>query len=133
MAAEDRTTGILLFAHGSSVEEANRGVHELARQVEETGPFGYVRAAFLELALPDLGAAVAQAVEAGCRHVIVIPYFLTMGIHLRRDLPNLVAPQRQKHPDLEIEVGQSLEGHPLMPSIILGRVREVLEETKAAR
>lgn len=133
MTTDHKTTGVLLFGHGSSVEEANRGVHELARQIQEMGPYSYVRAAFLELAQPDLGAAIAQAIEAGMRRVIVIPYFLTMGIHLRRDLPNLIAPQRRKYPDLEIDVGQSFEGHPLMASIILERVREVIEQPKAAR
>lgn len=133
MTAKDQTTGIVLFAHGSSVEDANRGVRELAQQIQEIGPYSYVRAAFLELARPHLSVAVAQAVEAGIRRVIIIPYFLTMGIHLRRDLPDLIAPERKKYPDLAIEVGQSLEGHPLLPSIILGRVREVIEGTKASQ
>lgn len=125
-------TGVLLFAHGSRVEEANQGVHALARQVQALGPYSYVRAAFLELSQPDLGTAMAQAVEAGVRRVIVIPYFLTLGIHLRRDLPNLVAPQKQKYPGLQIDVGQPLEGHPLMQSIIFDRVREVVERLKAS-
>jgi sirohydrochlorin ferrochelatase len=131
MTMESNSTGVLLFAHGSSVEEANQGVHGLARQVQALGPYSYVRAAFLELAQPDLGTAMAQAVEAGVRRVIVIPYFLTLGIHLRRDLPSLVTPLKQKYPGLQIDVGQPLEGHPLMPSIILGRVQELLDGLEA--
>ena len=132
MAEKDDATGILLFAHGSSVEEANRAVHELARHIEAQGPYGYVRAAFLEGARPDLGEAVRQAVAAGRQRLIVIPYFLTMGVHLQRDLPNFISALKQKYPEVMIEVGQSLEGHPLMASIILGRVQEVLVATKAA-
>ena len=120
-------TGIILFAHGSPVEEANRGVHELAAQVEAAGPYNYVRAAFLDGGQPDLGTAVEEAAAAGFERLIVIPYFLTVGLHLRRDLPKLIAAAREKHPHLEIAVGQSLEDHPRMPSIILGRVREVDE------
>ena len=126
MTTESPSTGIILFAHGSKVEDANQGVRDLARRVREAGPYHHVRAAFLELAQPDLNAAVAEAAEAGLQRVVVIPYFLTEGIHLRRDLPNLIAPLKQAHPRLAIEVGQSLEGHPLMASIILGRVQEVL-------
>ncbi len=129
----DATTGVLLFAHGSSVDEANRAVHELARQIQDAGPYTYVRATFLEQGQPDLGAAITHAVEAGLSQIIVIPYFLTMGIHLRRDLPNLLAHQRRKYPNLEIEVGQPLEGHPLMPSIILERVAEIIGEAKTAQ
>lgn len=131
MTTDGHKTGILLFAHGSSMEEANRAVHELARQIQETGPYDYVRTAFLELAHPNLESALTQAVDAGLRRIIVIPYFLTTGIHLQRDLPSLVAPQKEKFPDVEIVVGRALEGHPLVVSIILERVREAMGETKA--
>ena len=133
MSAQDATTGVVLFAHGSSVREANDGVRELARQVRDCGPYAFVREAFLESAQPDLGAALAEASQSGLKRVIIIPFFLTLGIHLRRDLPRLVEIYKQKHPGLEVQVGPSLEGHPEMPSIILGRVRETLGEIKAAR
>ncbi len=133
MSQEDHATGIVLFAHGSSVEEANEGVRELANRVEALGVYRYVRAAFLDLAHPDLAEAVTQAVEAGFPHIIVIPYFLTMGIHLRRDLPSLVAPLKQKYPEISLEVGQSLEGHPLMASIIIERAQEVIGAAKTAQ
>lgn len=131
---EDRNkTGILLFAHGSRVEEANRGVHDLARKVQEAGGVSYVRAAFLEIAQPDLAAAVAEAVRAGYERIVVIPYFLTLGIHLRRDLPELLAREKRLYPTLEIEAGAPLEGHPLLPSLILDRVRATWQAPKAAR
>jgi sirohydrochlorin ferrochelatase len=120
-------TGILLFAHGSPVEEANRGVHDLAAKIEAAGPYGYVRAIFLDSTQADLNAGVKQAVEAGVERLIIIPFFLTVGLHLRRDLPKLVAAAQEKHPNIEITMGQSLEGHPLMPSMILSRVQEVTQ------
>jgi sirohydrochlorin ferrochelatase len=129
----DSTTGIVLFAHGSSVQEANDGVRELARQVRDAGPYAFVREAFLESAQPDLGAALAEAAQSELKRVIIIPFFLTMGIHLRRDLPRLVEVHRERYPGLEVQVGSSLEGLPEMPSILLGRVREALGEIKAAR
>jgi len=119
-------TAILLFAHGSRVAEANEGVRDLARRVQEAGPYHHVRATFLELAQPDLNAAVAEAVKAGMQRVIVIPYFLTMGTHLRRDLPKLIDPLRKRFPEIVLDLGQSLESHPQMPSIILDRVQEVV-------
>ena len=125
--------GIVLFARGSSVEEANRGVHNLAAQIEARGPYGYVRAAFLEIAHPDLAEAIERSAQAGLRRVLVIPFFLTMGIHLQRDLPHLIAPLRKKYPGLEIEVAQSLEGHPLLESIILERAQEVLNAREGHR
>ena len=130
MIKENVATAIILFGHGSRVEDANEGVRSLARQIEEAGPYRHVRAAFLELGQPNLAGAVDEAVSAGFELVIVIPFFLTLGIHLRRDLPNLIAPLKQKHTQAQIKVGQSLEGHPMMASIILSRVEEVISETK---
>ena len=130
MATQEDSVGIVLFAHGSRVEEANQGVRDLARQVRESGPYAFVREAFLELGEPDLGSALAEACKAQVRRVIIIPYFLTLGIHLRRDLPKLIEMHKNKLPGLEVEVGPPLEGHPEMPSIILGRVRKALAEFK---
>ena len=118
-------TGILLFAHGSPVEEANQGVRELAAKIEGEGTYSYVRAAFLDGGEPDLPGAVALAAEAGIDQIVVIPYFLTVGLHLRRDMPKLIAAAQEKHPSLKITVGQSLENHPLMPSLIVSRIKEV--------
>lgn len=112
-------TGILLFAHGSPVEDANRGVHELAKVVEAAGSYAYVRAAFLDGGRPDLAGGVKEAAAAGIKRLIIVPYFLTVGLHLRRDMPKLVDAARAAHPDIDIVVGQSLEGHPTMPSILL--------------
>jgi sirohydrochlorin ferrochelatase len=120
--------GILLFAHGSPVEEANEGVRALAAKIEGDGPYQYVRAAFLDGGEPDLSSAVQQAVEAGVDQIIIIPYFLTVGLHLRRDMPKLVAAGQEKHPGVKIMVGQSLENHPSMPSLIVSRVKEVLPD-----
>jgi sirohydrochlorin ferrochelatase len=133
MARTDQETAVVIFAHGSSVEEANQSVHGLARKVQETGPFAYVRAAFLEPFEPSLDSAMDEVIRAGFHRVVVIPYFLTLGLHMQRDLPALLGAQRKKHPRVEILAADSLDGHPLMASIIAGRVREAAEQAEAAR
>ena len=77
---------------------------------------------------PDFPAAVVLATKAGIDQLIVIPYFLTVGLHLRRDMPKLIAAAQEKHPNIKITVGQSLENHPLMPSLIVSRVKEVFPD-----
>ena len=43
--ADGDKIGIILFAHGSVVEEANQGVHDLASAIRSLGRFHFVRAA----------------------------------------------------------------------------------------
>ena len=126
-------TAVVLFAHGSPVTEANDGVAALARAVAERLVDGFVLPAFLDPAKPNLGDAVAEAVARGSSRIVVMPYFLTMGLHLRRDLPVLIEEQRARFPRVEILVTESLEGHPGMAEAVAGRVRETLEQRSRGR
>ena len=45
-----------------------------------------VEACFLELAEPDIAAGGARCVARGASRVLMIPYFLSAGVHLLRDL-----------------------------------------------
>lgn len=118
------TAGFIVFAHGSRIESANEGVRTLAAAFARAGGFEYVETAFLELGKPDLGGAVARLVGRGVRRIAVIPYFLTLGIHLERDLPALVKQLMAASPGVEIRVTRPLEGHDALLQILLDRSKE---------
>jgi sirohydrochlorin ferrochelatase len=116
-------TGYIVFAHGSSIETANEAVRSVAREMARRGGLATVQAAFLEGGTPDLmGAVAAIATEVSC--VVVVPYFLTLGLHLQRDLPRLVEEIRLAYPGLRIDVTAPLDGHPAMPDLLLARAYE---------
>jgi sirohydrochlorin cobaltochelatase len=114
-------TALVLFAHGSPVESANEPVRVLARQAGEQGGFPFSIAAFLDGGEPDLSGAVRRAVSAGARRIVVVPFFLTMGLHLRRDVPRIATELRHVHPGVTIEVTEPLEGHPALLRAVLDR------------
>lgn len=119
-------TAIIIFAHGSAVPEANEEVTRLAAEVSRRAGCP-ARSAFLELAQPELPAAVAEAVAGGARRIVIVPYFLTMGVHMRRDLPRLIAEQQARFPNLDLRAGQSLEGYPGLAEALLNRAQEALK------
>ena len=121
--AHDRA-GYVLFAHGSSIESANDSVREAAAELARRGGLEIVEPAFLESGQPDLRGAVGKLVARGVERVAVVPYFLTLGLHLRRDLPKLVEHIRASYPGLWIEVTAPLDGHPALIEALLGRVHE---------
>jgi sirohydrochlorin ferrochelatase len=117
-------TGYVVFAHGSSIESANEAVREVAARFAKAGGLEMVIAAFLEGGQPGLLNAVDALVKRGVHEVIVVPYFLTLGLHLQRDLPVLVETARRAHPGLEIVVREPLDGHPGMVDVLLDRAVE---------
>ena len=112
---------IIVFAHGSRIESANDAVRKAAADLARAGGFPVVEAAFLELGKPDLGSAVAAVVSKGADHVTVIPYFLTLGLHMERDLPRLIDGIAAVHPGLDIRVTPPLDGHPALVQALLDR------------
>jgi sirohydrochlorin ferrochelatase len=116
--------GYIVFAHGSSVESANDAVRMAAAELGRQGQFEAVEAAFLEGGTPDLRGAVDIFAGVGISKVVVIPYFLTLGLHLKRDLPRLVDEVLAEHPAIRIEVTAPLDGHPALVEALLGRAKE---------
>jgi len=116
-------TGYVVFAHGSSVETANEAVRAVTAQLRERGGYDAVETAFLEGGRPDLRGAVDALMARGVETVTVIPYFLTLGLHLQRDLPRLIKEIGITHPGLSIEVTPPLDGHPAMIDAMLDRAQ----------
>jgi sirohydrochlorin ferrochelatase len=82
-----------------------------------------VETAFLEQGSPDLAEAVARLAARGASRILVVPYFLTLGLHLQRDLPRIVADISRIQPGVEIRVTPPLDGHPAMEQALIERAR----------
>lgn len=127
MASAD--TAIIVFAHGSRIEAANAAVRDAARELALAGAYPIVEAAFLELGQPDLPSAVRSLAAQGYRRFVVVPYFLTPGLHLDRDLPRLIRDISNEYSDLEILVTDSLDGHPGLVAALRDRSEWALRKT----
>lgn len=69
--------------------------------------------------------AIGKLVARGAREVLVLPYFLTLGIHLQRDLPVLVNDLAAKY-HVPIRVAPPLDGHAGLEKILVDRAEEAL-------
>lgn len=115
-------TGIVVFGHGSSVASANDAVRIVAEQAAQLGAWPLYETAFLECD-PRLSAAVEKLADAGASDVLVLPYFLTPGIHLQRDLPKLVDDLSTRF-GIPIQVAPPLDGHPGLGRMLVDRANE---------
>ena len=97
---------LLLVAHGSRREESNLEVDSLSKKMLKfnSSQFDQVMPAFLEFASPSIPEAIEKCSEMGAQRVTVLPYFLSAGVHINRDIPDEVNKASQDFPNLEINV-----------------------------
>lgn len=117
---------LIVFAHGSRVAEANEAVRRVAEEAAAQSGFGLWQEAFLELAEPNLAEAVKKLAARGATRIVVTPYFLVMGIHLKRDLPQMLAEAAAETPGVQITATPPLDGHPALAGILAERARASL-------
>lgn len=101
---------LLVVAHGSRREASNDEVRALSGVIAQKAgeEYAMVRTAFLELAEPLIPDGIEECIQAGADEVVVMPYFLSAGRHVARDIPEEVAPKQAQYPDKKIRIAPYL-------------------------
>lgn len=112
---------LLLIAHGSRRESSNQEVRDLAKKLAHIAGDRYqlVVPAFLELAEPDISGGVDQCVAAGADQVTIVPYFLSAGRHVAKDIPEELENAHREYPHIPIQRCDYLGLHESIPEILL--------------
>jgi sirohydrochlorin cobaltochelatase len=110
-------TGLILFAHGSRDPQWRLPFEAMLQkaQAEHAGP---VALAFLECMQPSLDEAIDALAQAHVTHIRIVPVFLAVGSHVRKDLPELIAQSRDKHPGLFISATAAIGEQPEIQAAI---------------
>lgn len=106
---------LVTVAHGTRTAVGNEVAREVtalaAARLDTTGTAAYVELA--EPLLSDVAAGSAARGEAG----VVVPLLLSTGMHVRSDLPAMVAGS-------PLRLGRQLGPHPLLASAMVARLLE---------
>jgi sirohydrochlorin cobaltochelatase len=94
------TRGLVLLAHGARDPAWATPFEAVVARVRERAPEAIVRLAFLELMSPRLDEAGHELAGLGCTRIDVVPVFLGMGGHVRRDVPAQLETLRHAHPGI---------------------------------
>jgi sirohydrochlorin ferrochelatase len=97
---------LLLVAHGSRREESNLEGEALSKTMIKynANDFDKIMPAFLEFASPSIPEAIKKCSEIGASNVTVLPYFLSAGVHINRDIPGEVKDASEGFPNLNITI-----------------------------
>ena len=117
------TTALLLIAHGSRNADANADLNHVADALRARG-YTIVESSYLELAEPNIEGGGVRCVEQGAARVILVPYFLSAGVHVRRDLTAARERLSARFPEVDFRLAEPLGRHPLLLDVVADRVKE---------
>ncbi len=117
-------TAVLLIAHGSRRAAANDDLVQLAQLVMQRSDYSIVEVSYLELTSPTIPEGGQTCVARGARQVLMLPYFLSAGVHVVNDLEAHRNDLANQFPGVEFRLCPHLGLHPLMAEIVLHRLRE---------
>ncbi len=95
------TRGLVLLAHGARDPAWATPFEALAVRVRASAPGALARLAYLELMTPGLEEVAEELAQAGCARIDVVPVFLGMGGHVRRDVPAQIEALRARHAGID--------------------------------
>ncbi len=116
---------IILIGHGSPKEGANnmdlaaRLLHSL---LHPGCTNDCVQVAYLQFAAPDITQAIAAAAARGAKRIILHPFFLTAGIHVSCDIPEMIATARQRYLQVEFVYTEPLGIHQKIVEVVRERI-----------
>jgi sirohydrochlorin ferrochelatase len=117
-------TGILLLAHGSREGDTEATMQQITAYVKDMLQNDMVEEAYLQFRDRSLERGLLRLVDRGADTIVVIPYFLFEGVHIKEDIPAELDAFRLNHPGMMITFGRTLGADRRLAEIIADRVRE---------
>lgn len=110
---------ILVVGHGSRSKEAsevfNRVLDDFRLKVN-----GKVEGCFMELCPPNIPDTIENMYKNGIRDIVVVPYFLFSGIHIKDDIPGILKSVKVKYVDLKISLARPIGYNNIIADILKG-------------
>jgi sirohydrochlorin cobaltochelatase len=130
-----RPPPLLLAGHGSADPAGAAAFCALCGRVAKLLAARSVDVAggFIELSEPPLSAAVDDLAARGHRRVVAVPVVLGAAGHAKGDIPAALAAQRDRHHGMSFAYGRPLGPHPVLLSLLAGRIGAVVGQRRAAR
>lgn len=82
-------TGIVLVGHGSREPYNKETVEFFASALKSR--YDFAATAFMQINEPSIPQVIQKAVDAGMEKIIVVPVFISRGVHTDQDIPEQLA------------------------------------------
>jgi sirohydrochlorin ferrochelatase len=115
---------VILIGHGSRAAGADDDMERIAGRLREAADGGIVDLCRMAGHGTSFGEVFERCVRQGAETVIVIPYFLHFGVHLRQDIPEILREAVMKHPEVRLVLGRHLGYDDALTALVERRIAE---------
>lgn len=126
MIKNNEKIGIIILAHGSRIEKANRLVYNIVNFVKTKGKYKVCEPAFLQNVMPDLETSFRKIASKKVSKIIVVPFFLFVGNHVSRDIPKKLQKLKEEYPNIKLIYTQSLGKDKRIANIVLDSIKKYI-------
>lgn len=116
---------IILIGHGSPKKDANNlelMAAMLHGMLHAGCSDGCIEASYLQFASPGIMETITRHVRDGARKIILHPFFLNAGMHVTKDIPELIENAREMFPGVEFIYTGHLGLHEKLAQIVMERI-----------
>lgn len=79
----------------------------------------------MEISEPNIPTVVKGMVGKNIKEILIVPYFLYEGIHIKEDIPQIINELSEKYNDVTFKMGRPIGAEPKLVDIILTRGKEI--------
>ena len=117
---------ILILAHGSREKQTLDTLGKITEMTMAQLPNVMIETAYMEFCDVNLEKGLDILAGKGATEIVVVPYFLFEGIHIRDDIPGEIKEYLKNHSDIKVTMGKTLGADPRLAEILVDRIREAL-------
>lgn len=116
---------IILIGHGSPKKDANNIEHIgrlLHGAIHPNCNNDCVKVAYLQFAEPGIADVIKECVSGGAKKIIIHPYFLSSGMHVTKDIPEIIKEAEKLYPSTEFLYTEPLGIHEKLIHVVMERI-----------
>jgi precorrin-8X/cobalt-precorrin-8 methylmutase len=115
---------IIILGHGSRMPGADEDMEKLAARMLEKLGCGIIETCSMSLRGPYFPEVFDRCVARGATRIIVLPYFLHAGVHMREDIPEMMQTKAAEFPEVKLILGKNLGYDETLVDLVIRRVEE---------
>jgi sirohydrochlorin ferrochelatase len=127
-ASEQRVKrAVILIGHGSRAAGADDDMDRIAADLRKKGDNGNIAVCRMEGRGTPFAEIFEHCIGEGAKEIVVLPYFLHFGVHLREDIPEILRAAVLKHPEVRLILGKHLGYDESLVALVARRIAESAE------